>query len=82
VDLGYTPPIGVYHSLQNISIEPLMKWGLDFIELIKPTRRFTTNKYILVTTYYVMKWVEIKTLQTNITVLTNVGWVSHFYDTR
>jgi hypothetical protein len=61
--------INLVKLIVSLLEEPFMKWGLNFIGLLKLVGKHTWNKYILVAMNYVTKWVEVRTLQTNITIM-------------
>jgi hypothetical protein len=49
-----------------------MKWGLDFVGPIKPTKNIHGTNIFLFAIDYVTKWVEVRALRTNIvTIITN-----------
>ncbi len=54
---------------------------LYFVGLIKPTRQFTSNKYILITIDYATKWVEAKVFRTN-TIVIVVKFLYEYFLTR
>jgi hypothetical protein len=53
----------------------------DFVGLIKLARQFTSNKYILITINYAIKWVEAKALGTN-TIATIIKFLYEYLLTR
>jgi len=59
--------------------EPSHKWRLDFIEPIKSMSHYSSNQYILIATDYATKWVEVKVLCMNITVVTMKFLYDHIF---
>jgi hypothetical protein len=44
-----------------------MKWGFDFMGLVKFAARYIGNQYIIVATNYITKSVDVKALRDNTT---------------
>ncbi len=61
--------------------EPYMKWGLGFIGPIELLGRLIGNKYILVVTNYVTKWVKAKAFKTN-TIVVSAKFLYEYILTR
>ena len=53
-----------------LPLEPLQKWGLDFMGPFTPATAHTGNKYILVATDYCTKWLVAKALRDNMVACT------------
>jgi hypothetical protein len=70
-----------------MAFEPFMKWGLDFMGLVKPTARYIGNQYIIVAIDYATKWVEANALCDNMDkrtikfiyeqIITRFDWATH-----